>query len=91
MPPLFILFLERFHSILKTGVQAWFSKLMFIMLTGNLLTVYAKQKSIPVRLIQIFLFGCSKRLKISRLTHKNNISEAYSCKLFPLSHGKEQD
>lgn len=33
-----------------------------------------------------FFFRCIKRVKISRVTHKNNIPEAYSYKLLPLSH-----
>lgn len=61
-----------------------------MMLTGNLLTVYTKQNSIPVHVIQIFFFGCTERVKISRVTHKNNIPEAYSYKLFPLSYAKKE-
>lgn len=57
------------------------------------LTVCTKQNSIPLHFTQIFSFGCIKRVFgcISRVTHKNNIPEAYSYQLFPLSHAKAQD
>lgn len=45
----------------------------------------------PSSLYTDFFFGCIKRVKISRVTHKKNTPEAYSYKLFPLSYAKEQD
>lgn len=44
----------------------------------------------PSSFFTAFFFGCIKRVMISRVTHKNNIAEAYSYKLFPLPHAEEQ-